>query len=106
MTAAKKHTLRVSILNEEYNIRSDRPPEEARAVAQYLDHAIRKVMSGGTVVESNRAVVLAALQITAELFDAKGKLEATTDSVKALSEYVRPLLPPAKRRTSAASAID
>ncbi|MEO7087052.1 MAG: cell division protein ZapA [Gemmatimonadaceae bacterium] len=103
MTTAKKHTLRVSILNEEYNIRSDRPPEHARAVAHYLDQAIRKVMSGGAIVEPNRAVVLAALQITAELFDAKTSVEETNESVRALSEYVRPLLPPAKRKTGPSS---
>jgi cell division protein ZapA len=100
VTSPKKHTLRVSILNEEYNIRSDRPPEQARAVAQYLDQAIRKVMSSGSVVESNRATVLAALQITAEMFDARAAVETTNESVKGLSEYVRPLLPPAKRRAT------
>ena len=73
---AKKHTLKVTILNEEYSIRSDTPPEHARAVAKYLDQAIRKVMSSGGVVETNRAVVLAALQITAELFEAKATIEA------------------------------
>lgn len=99
MSTAKKHTLRVTILNEEYNIRSDRPPDHARAVAQYLDQAIRKVMSGGAIVEANRAVVLAALQIAAELFDAKASIETTNESVRALSDYVRPLLPPAKRST-------
>jgi cell division protein ZapA len=93
----KKHTARVTILNEEYAIRSDTPPEHARAVAQYLDQAIRKVLSSGAVVESNRAVVLAALQITAELFEAKESLESTTDSIRGLADYVRPLLPPAKR---------
>ena len=101
MTTAKKHTLRVTILNEEYAIRSDRPPEHAREVAQYLDSAIRRVMSGGSIVETNRAVVLAALQITAELLDARASIESTTESVRALSEYVRPLLPPAKRRSGA-----
>ena len=95
---AKKHTLRVTILNEEYAIRSDAPPEHARAVAQYLDQAIKQVMAGGAVVESNRAVVLAALQVTAELFEAKASLDATNKSIDALSEYVRPLLPPAKRQ--------
>ena len=54
---------------QEYAIRSDTPPENARAVADYLDQAIRRVMSTGAVVDSNRAVVLAALQMTAELFD-------------------------------------
>jgi cell division protein ZapA (FtsZ GTPase activity inhibitor) len=98
----KKHTLRVSILNEEYAIRSDRPPEHAKEVAKYFDTAIRKVMSSGGVVETNRAVVLAALQVTAELFDARAVLESTEESVKDLSDYVRPLLPPSKRQATGA----
>lgn len=98
--SSKKHTAKVTILNEEYSIRSDAPPEHARAVAQYLDSAIRKVLSSGAVVESNRAVVLAALQVTAELFDARSSLESTTDSIQGLSDYVRPLLPPAKRNAT------
>lgn len=96
--SAKKHSARVSILNEEFTIRSDTPPEHTQAVARYLDQAIRKIMSSGAVVESNRAVVLAALQITAELFDARAATAATTDSIRELSEYVRPLLPPSKRQ--------
>lgn len=94
----KKHTAKVTILNEEYSLRSDTPPEHAKAVAQYLDQAIRRIMSSGAVVESHRAVVLAALQITAELFDAKAALSDSNESVRALSDYIRPLLPPAKRQ--------
>lgn len=97
--SVKKHTVKVTILNEEYSIRSDTPPEHARAVAAYLDRAIRTVLQSGGVVETNRAVVLAALQITAELFDVRATLEATNESITALSDYVRPLLPPAKRQS-------
>jgi cell division protein ZapA len=61
-------------------------------------------MSSGAVVESNRAVVLAALQITAELFDARDALDATTESMQGLAEYVRPLLPPAKRQNASGVA--
>jgi cell division protein ZapA len=93
----KKHTARVTILNEEYAIRTDTDPEHARAVAQYLDQAIRKVLSSGSVVESNRAVVLAALQVTGELFDARAALDSSNDSIHTITEYIRPLLPPAKR---------
>jgi len=96
--SAKKHSARVSILNEEFTIRSDTPPEHTQAVARYLDQAIRKIMSSGAVVESNRAVVLAALQITAELFDERKTAAATAESIRELSEYVRPLLPPSKRQ--------
>jgi cell division protein ZapA (FtsZ GTPase activity inhibitor) len=102
--STKKHSLRVTILNEEYTIRSDTPPEHARAVAQYLDQAIRAVMSAG-VVESNRAVVLAALQITGELFEAKSSLAEMNESIQTISEYVRPLLPPAKRTSGSIPAV-
>lgn len=102
---AKKHALKVSILNEEYAIRSDTAPEHARAVALYLDQAIRKVMASGSVVEKHRAVVLAALQMTAELFDAKAALEETTDSIQTLSDYVRPLLPPSKRKVATTGTV-
>ncbi|MGH7616319.1 MAG: cell division protein ZapA [Gemmatimonadaceae bacterium] len=102
--SAKKHTLRVTILNEEYALRSDSPPEHARAVAQYLDQAIRSVMNAG-IVETNRAVVLAALQITGELFEARASVASMNQSIEALSEYVRPLLPPAKRQSGSMPAV-
>jgi cell division protein ZapA (FtsZ GTPase activity inhibitor) len=101
----KKHVLKVSILNEEYSIRSDTPPEHARAVAQYLDRAIRAVQASGGVVETNRAVVLAALQITAELFEAKATITASNESIGRITEYVRPLLPPSKRTPISVAAI-
>lgn len=95
--SAKKNTTRVTILNEEYAIRTDTSAEHANAVATYLDQAIRRVLSSGAVVESNRAVVLAALQVTGELFDARAALDVTNASIGDLSDFVRPLLPPSKR---------
>lgn len=97
MTTGKKNAVKVTILNEEYSIRSDTPPDHTRAVAQHLDKAIRAVMASGGVVETNRAVVLAALQITAELFEARATIDSTAVTIERLSDYVRPLLPPSKR---------
>jgi cell division protein ZapA len=93
----KKTTTRVTILNEEYAIRTDTSPEHAHEVANYLDALIRRVLASGSVVESSRAVVLAALQVTGELFDARASIEATNTSIADLSDFVRPLLPPSKR---------
>ncbi len=101
--SSKKHAVKVSILNEEYSIRSDTPPDHTKAVAAYFDAAVRKILSSGAVIEGHRAVVLGALQVTAELFDARAELESTTDSVRALSDYVRPLLPPSKRQSGTAT---
>ncbi len=97
MTTPPKHSVKISILNEEFTIRSDTLPEHTRVVAEYLDGVARQVMSGGNVVESNRAVILAALRITAELFEERQAGGAISGSMKQLSDEVRRLLPPAKR---------
>lgn len=94
--STKKNLVRVSILNEEYAIRSDATPEQTRAVAAYLESAIRRVLDSGSVVETHRATILAALQITGELFEAREGSDMTP-RIQALSAEVRRLLPPAKR---------
>jgi cell division protein ZapA len=97
----KRNLVRVTILDEEYAIRSDESPEHTRAVAAYLEEAIRRVLDTGAVVETNRAVILAALQVTGELFEARSGSEIT-GKLKGLSAEVKRLLPPAKRGEPAA----
>ena len=92
----KKNLVRVSILDEEYAIRSDESPEHTREVATYLEDAIRRVLDSGNVVETSRATILAALQITGELFEAR-RGQDITRRMKGLSAEVRRLLPPTKR---------
>ena len=94
--SAKKNLVRVTIMDEEYAIRSDESPEHTREVAAYLEDAIRKVLDTGSVVESSRATILAALQITGELFEARQGQDITR-RLKGLSSEVRRLLPPNKR---------
>lgn len=94
--STKRNLVRVTIQNEEYAIRSDVSPEHTRAVAQYLDDAIQRVLDTGSVVEGNRAAILAALQITGELFEARQGSDIT-ERIDSLSAEVRRLLPPAKR---------
>jgi cell division protein ZapA len=88
----KRNSVRVTILNDDYNIRSDTSAEHTRAVAQYVDHAIRQVMSSGVIVESNKAAILAALQIAGELFEARERAEELTRSMERLTEELRPLI--------------
>lgn len=95
--SATKSSVKVSILGEEYTIRSDVPPEQTKAIAKYLDDAIREVMHGGKVLDSQRAAILAALQITNDLYEARAGAEEIAASMEALSADVRRWLPPAKR---------
>ena len=93
----KKTSVKVEILGESYAIRSDAAPEHTRAVAEHLDRSIRQILAGGSVIETNRAAILAALQITSELFQERDANEAITSAMHSLSGEVRRLLPPAKR---------
>jgi cell division protein ZapA len=95
--STKKNSIKVEILGESYAIRSEAPPEHTRAVAEHLDRAIRQILTGGAVIESNRAAILAALQITSELFLEREANQSITAAMQDLSGEVRRMLPPAKR---------
>ena len=96
---SRKHSVRVHIMGEEFTIRSDASPDHTRAVAEYLDRKIREIMASGTVVESHKASVLAALQITNELFVEREQDEKLAGAVHGFAEELRRLLPPLKRET-------
>jgi len=95
--SAKKTSIKVEILGESYAIRSEAAPEHTRAVAEHLDRAIRQILASGAVIETNRAAILAALQITSELFQEREANEAMNSAMQGLSAEVRRMLPPAKR---------
>jgi cell division protein ZapA len=98
--STRKTSVKVEILGESYAIRSDATPEHTKACAEHLDRAIRQILSGGSVIETNRAAILAALQITSELFQAREANEAVVTAMGELGDEVRRLLPPAKREVS------
>lgn len=102
--SAKKTVVKVTIFGDEYSIRSDETPEHTRAVAAYLDAAIRKVMGTGSVIESHKAAILAAMQITDELFKAREAADAVAGRMKDLSADVRRWLPPNKRQVATPEA--
>ena len=99
--SSKKSSVKVEILGESYVLRTDAAPEHTRAVAEHLDKSIRQILSGGAVIESNRAAILAALQITSELFQAREATGALVGAMQGLSADMRRLLPPAKRESQA-----
>jgi len=93
----KRSSVKVTIVGQELTIRSDATPEHTREVAAYVDKTIRTIMNSGAAIESNRAAILAALQITDELFRARTLQRELNESMDALSSEVRHWLPPAKR---------
>ncbi|MCC6931174.1 MAG: cell division protein ZapA [Gemmatimonadaceae bacterium] len=96
----KKHLVKVVIVGEEYSIRSDASPEHTRAVAQYVDQSIKRVLNTSMVVENHKAAILAALQITDELFRARASAKSVDEAMDSLALEIRRWLPPAKRGES------
>src|SRR5213082_931985 len=94
----KKHAVRVMIGGEEYTVRSDLPPEYTREVAAYVDHALKKVLALGPIVETHKAAILAALDITNELFQTKKGEREVAARLAALADDMAKLLPPGKRK--------
>lgn len=97
----KIHSTKVIICGEEYSIRSESPPEHTRAVAAYVDAKISEVLENASVVESHKAAILAALQITDELFAARTQQGEIAEAMRTLSGELRRWVPPAKRQTPA-----
>jgi cell division protein ZapA len=96
----RKHVVKVTILGEEFTIRSESAPEHTRAVGEYVDAAIREILASGSVVDTRRAAVQAALRIANELFRARQSAQTLDESMRALNDDMRRWLPPAKREVA------
>jgi cell division protein ZapA len=96
----KRNVAKVSIVGEEYTIRSEVSPEHTRAVATYLDREIRKVLGTNALIETHKAAILAAMSITDELLRERRTAKVVEDELRALNAEVKRWLPPAKRGES------
>jgi cell division protein ZapA len=93
----KRYVAKVNIVGEEYTIRSDATPEHTQAVASYLDREIKKVLGANQLIETHKAAILAAMQITDELFRERTTARLVEEEVRSLGSEIRHWLPPAKR---------
>ena len=96
MTKAKT-SVRVTILGDEYTLRSATSVEETQAIAKQVDLSIREIMSSGLVVETHKAAILACHRMAGELAQAQMEAAELSSKMTALSQEIRPWLPPAKR---------
>jgi hypothetical protein len=46
-----KSVVKVVIAGEEYTLKSDRPPEYTRAVAEHVDRTLQEILGPGTIVD-------------------------------------------------------
>ncbi len=92
-----KTVVQVTIGDEDFTVKSDRPVEYTRAVAEHVDQTVKEIRAAGAIVESHKVAVLAALAITDELFRERTATRELTDRLSALALDLRRVLPPKKR---------
>jgi cell division protein ZapA (FtsZ GTPase activity inhibitor) len=97
MTRGKTTTVRVTILGDDYTLRSATSAEETQAIAKQVDQSIREIMQSGLVVETHKAAILACLRMAGELAQAQAESADLASQMNTLSQEIRPWLPPAKR---------
>ena len=89
--------VKVRILGDDYSLRTEASAEHTKAVAEHVDRTIRAILAGSSTMETQKAAILAALQITDELFKERNASEALTGDLRQLAADIRPMLPPAMR---------
>ncbi|MEP7343832.1 MAG: cell division protein ZapA [Gemmatimonadaceae bacterium] len=100
----RRNVVRVHIVGEEYTIKSDASTEHTKAVAEHVNQAINRVLHSGSVIETHKAAILAALQITDELFRERDARLVLDEEMRSLGADIVRLLPPALRGTESGEA--
>ena len=60
-----KQSVQVSILGQQFNLRSDAPPEQVHRVARFVEDQISQVTASGRTIDSLQAAILALLNVSA-----------------------------------------
>ena len=60
-----KQSVQVSILGQQFNLRSDASPEQVHRVARFVEDQIAQVTTSGRAVDSLQAAILALLNVSA-----------------------------------------
>lgn len=86
-----ENSYKVNICGENFQIKSDQSPQVIERVAGYLDFKIREMSKGGINVDKFRVVVLAAMNLAGELFEAKTRLEEYDKQSSQIQEKAKSL---------------
>ncbi len=60
-----RQSLQVSILGQQYHLRTDSPPEQVQKIAEFVERQIEEVTASGRVADSLQAAILALLNVSA-----------------------------------------
>ncbi len=89
MSAQDDNTVSISVLGKEYLINC---PEDARsellASAKHLDKKMRDIRSGGKIIGLERMAIMAALNLSHELLQARTQVTSLEAKTRRLSDRI------------------
>lgn len=68
-----KKSVQVTILGQQFHLKSDAPPERVEQVARFVEEQIHQVTASGRAVDSLQAAILALLNVSAAHLDGLGR---------------------------------
>jgi cell division protein ZapA len=83
-----KQSVQVSILGQQFNLRSDAPPEQVHRVARFVEDQIVQVTSSGRTVDSLQAAILALLNVSAAHLEGQHEPMSSEAETKRLNRLV------------------
>lgn len=85
MSDQAKSVVTVEIAGEEYTLRADTTPEYAKECAAHVDRTITEILQGGSLIQTHKVAILAALSLTDQLFQARRETQALRDEIGRLA---------------------
>lgn len=85
-----KQSVQVSILGQQFNLRSEAPPEQVHRVARFVEDQISQVTASGRTVDSLQAAILALLNVSAAHLESAPASHASDadDASRRLSQMI------------------
>jgi len=83
-----KQSVQVSILGQQFNLRSEAAPEQVHRVARFVEDQIAQVTSSGRAVDSLQAAILALLNVSAAHLDGAPPSPQIGENEQRLSQLV------------------
>ena len=75
--------IKITIFGQEYSVKAPADPTYIQKIAEYVDIKMREVQSGfNSTQSSNRIAILAAMNITDELFNARKKNDSDENDIE------------------------
>ena len=81
-----KQSLQVSILGQQFHLRSDSPPEQVQRIAEFVEGQIQEITNSGRVADSLQAAVLALLNVSARYLEGGGAAAVPPEATERLRQ--------------------